>query len=63
MVANPDMGSHVVEQIESDDVLSVSNNLENQHVPAMTEDECVGPTVLGVELHIQVVGGVEDELV
>ena len=29
----------------------------------MAEYECVRPTVLGIELHIQIVSSVEDELI
>ena len=57
------MSSHVIKQVEPDDILCVSYNLENQHVPTMAEDECIRPTVLGIEFNIEVVSSVEDEFI
>ena len=61
-MANPDMSGHVIEAVEANHVLGVANNLEDEKVPAVAQYECVCPSVLGVELHVQRMGGVEHEL-
>ena len=62
VVADPDMGGHVIEAVEADHVLGVADDLEDEEVPTVAQYEGVCPSVLGVELHVQRMGGVKHEL-
>ena len=62
VVADPDMGGHFLESVVADYILGVADYLEDQYVASMAQHECVSASILGVELDIQCMGGVEDEL-
>ena len=62
VVADPDMGGHSLESVVADYILGVADYLEDQYVASMAQHECVSASILGVELDIQCMGGVEDEL-
>ena len=62
VMSNPDMSGHVIEAVEANHILGVADDLEDEKVPAVAQYECVCPSVLGVELHVQRMGGVKHEL-
>ncbi len=53
VVANPYMGSHIIQSIVVNHILCVTDDLQNQHILSMAQHERVRPLVRGVELDVQ----------
>ena len=55
VVTDPNVRCEFIQTVVLDDIFSVSDNLENQHVSTMTEDKCVGTPILSIEFDIEFV--------
>ena len=63
VVADPNVRAKVLEAVGSDDVLSVADHLQDEHVLSVGEDERALLPSRGVELPVQTVGILVDDLV
>ncbi len=55
VVTDPNVGCEIVQTIVFDDVLSIADNLQNQHVSSMTQNESISPPILSVEFNVEFV--------
>ena len=55
VVTDPNVGCEIVQTIVLDDVFSIADNLQNEHVSSMTQNESISPPILCVEFNVEFV--------
>ena len=56
MVTDPDVGGKVVQAVVLDDVLSIADDFQDEHVSSMTQHERISAPILCIKFDIQLVG-------